>query len=174
MALLQELAERPPDRLSAVMIRQVVVLGGGSAGLLAALSLKVRLPQLSIRVVHSREIGIIGVGEGSTADLPNHLHGFISIDPADFHKRARPTWKLGVHFEWGLRPAFDYTFTKTFVGMAPGLPRLLGFYAWDDCNSLDLNSALMHEGKAFKRLPNGAPFLGRNIAYHMENADFVA
>jgi tryptophan halogenase len=156
------------------MIRQVVVLGGGSAGLLAALSLKSRLPQLTVRVVHSREIGIIGVGEGSTADLPNHLHGFIGIDPADFHRRARPTWKLGVHFEWGPRPSFDYTFTKTFVGMAPGLPRLLGFYAWDDCDSLDMNSALMREGKAFRRLPNGAPFLGRDIAYHMENAVFVS
>jgi len=156
------------------MIRQVVVLGGGSAGLLAALSLKTHLPQLAVRVVLSREIGIIGVGEGSTADLPNHLHGFLRIDPADFHQRARPTWKLGVHFEWGPRPSFNYTFTKTFIGEAEGLPRLLGYYAWDDCDSLDLNSALMHEGKAFKRLPNGAPFVARNLAYHMENADFVA
>jgi tryptophan halogenase len=158
----------------AAMIRQVVVLGGGSAGLLAALSLKIRLPQLNVRVVFSREIGIIGVGEGSTADLPNHLHGFLGIDPADFHTRARPTWKLGVHFEWGPRPSFDYTFTKTFVGSIKGLPKQCGYYAWDDCDSLDLNSALMHEGKAFKRLPNGAPFVARNIAYHMENADFVA
>jgi tryptophan halogenase len=156
------------------MIRHVVVLGGGSAGLLAALSLKTRLPQLSVRVIHSREIGIIGVGEGSTADLPNHLHGFLGIDPADFHARAKPTWKLGVHFEWGPRRSFDYTFTKTFVGSAPGLSRTLGYYAWDDCDALDLNSALMAEGKAFKRLPNGAPLIGRNIAYHMENADFVA
>lgn len=156
------------------MIRQVVVLGGGSAGLLAALSLKCRLPQLTVRVVHSREIGIIGVGEGSTADLPNHLHGFLRIDPADFHKRARPTWKLGVHFEWGPRPSFDYTFSRTFLGTTAGLSRLLGYYAWDDCDSLDINSALMREGKAFKRLPNGAPFLGKDVAYHMENADFVA
>lgn len=156
------------------MIRQVVVLGGGSAGLLAALALKRRIPQLAVRVVHSREIGIIGVGEGSTADLPNHLHGFLGIDPADFHRRARPTWKLGVHFEWGPRSSFEYTFTKTFIGTAPGVSKLLGYYAWEDCDSLDLNSALMKEGKAFKRLPNGAPLLGRNIAYHMENADFVA
>jgi len=70
------------------MIQSVVVLGGGSAGLLAALSLKAYLPKLEFRVIHSREIGIIGVGEGSTADLPNHLHGFLGIDPADFHARA--------------------------------------------------------------------------------------
>ena len=156
------------------MIRQVVVLGGGSAGLLAALALKTHFPQLAVRVVFSREIGIIGVGEGSTADLPNHLHGFLGIDPGDFHKRARPTWKLGVHFEWGPRESFDYTFTKTFVGAIKGLPKLAGYYAWDDCNGLDLNSALMHSGKAFRRLPNGAPQINRNIAYHMENADFVA
>ena len=157
-----------------LMIRSVVVLGGGSAGLLAALSLKVRHPALAVRVIFSREIGIIGVGEGSTADLPNHLHGFLGIDPADFHRRAKPTWKLGVHFLWGPRPSFDYSFTKTFVGRVDGLPRPIGYYAWDDCDSLDANTALMHEGKAFLRLTNGAPLVQRNIAYHMENADFVA
>ncbi len=156
------------------MIRNVVVLGGGSAGLLAALSLKIRVPQLSVRIVLSREIGIIGVGEGSTGDLPNHLHGFLGIDPGDFYKRARPTPKLGVHFLWGARASFDYTFSKTYVGAANGLPHLLGYYAWENCDALDLNSALMHERKAFARLQNGAPLLQRNIAYHLENADFVA
>jgi tryptophan halogenase len=156
------------------MINNVVVLGGGSAGLLAALSLKARLPRLAIRVVYSRQIGIIGVGEGSTADLPNHLHGFLGIDPADFHTRVQPTWKLGVHFQWGPRPAFDYTFTNTLSGTAPGLSRPLGFFAWDHCDSLDTNSALMHQGNAFLRLSNGAPLVPRNIAYHMENAEFAS
>ena len=157
-----------------MMIQKIVVLGGGSAGLLAALSLKARLPQLSVSVVHSREIGIIGVGEGSTGDLPNHLHGFLGINPGDFHKRAKPTPKLGVHFLWGPRASFDYTFTKTCVGAAKGLSRLVGYYAWENCDALDLNSALMHERKAFARMQNGAPLVQRNIAYHLENADFVA
>ena len=156
------------------MIQDIVVLGGGSAGLLAALSLKAALPQLSIRIVLSRELGVIGVGEGSTADLPNHLHGFLGIEPGDFHARARPTWKLGVHFLWGERRSFDYTFTKTYVGHAPGLPSNLGYYAWEDSDCLDQNSALIHAGRAFVRLPNGAPLVQRNVAYHMENVDFVA
>ena len=169
-----ELAAGERSSFNFLMIQEVVVLGGGSAGLLAALSLKARLPELKVRIVHSREIGIIGVGEGSTGDLPNHLHGFLGIDPGDFHQRARPTPKLGVHFLWGPRPSFDYTFTKTYVGTADGLPRLLGYYAWENCDALDLNTALMHAGKAFARLPNGAPLVQRNIAYHLENADFVA
>ncbi|MEO7317688.1 MAG: FAD-dependent oxidoreductase [Chthoniobacteraceae bacterium] len=156
------------------MIHNAVILGGGSAGLLAALSLKKHLPQLTVRVVHSREIGIIGVGEGSTGDLPNHLHGFLGIDPGDFHKRAKPTWKLGVHFLWGPRVSFDYTFTKTYVGAANGLSRQVGYYAWENCDALDLNSALMHERKALARLQNGSPLVQRNLAYHLENADFVA
>jgi tryptophan halogenase len=57
-------------------IDRVLILGSGSAGLLAAITLKARLPSLAVQIVRSPTIGIIGVGEGSTADLPNHLHGF--------------------------------------------------------------------------------------------------
>src|SRR3954465_11486715 len=148
------------------MTPRIVVLGGGSAGLLAALSLKKHCPHIAIRLVFSREIGVIGVGEGSTADLPSHLHGFLGIDPADFHRRVRPTWKLGVHFQWGERPAFDYTFSKTLQGRVAGLAKTFGFYACDNCDALDPNSALMHVGKASMRLPNGAPLIPRTLAYH--------
>ena len=47
------------------MIRKVVVVGGGSAGFMAALSLKTKIPRLEVVVIRSKEIGIIGVGEGS-------------------------------------------------------------------------------------------------------------
>jgi tryptophan 7-halogenase len=155
------------------MIQNIIVLGGGSAGLLAALSLQATLPRLKIRIIYSREIGIIGVGEGNTADLPNHLHGFLDIPPAAFHRRAKPTYKLGVHFLWGARPSFDYSFTKTYVAQAAGLKQHVGFLAWDHFDGLDLNCALMREGKAFARLDNGAPLVQRNLGYHMENADFA-
>ena len=52
------------------MTQRVLVLGGGSAGFLAALTLKIRLPQLQVTVLRSKDIGIIGVGEGTTALVP--------------------------------------------------------------------------------------------------------
>jgi tryptophan halogenase len=155
-------------------VRSVVVLGGGSAGLLAALTLKVRLPSLKVRLIRSSEISTIGVGEGSTVDLPNHLHGFCRLDPARFHVEAKPTWKLGVRFLWGPRPDFVYTFTYQVCGIVEGLPKARGYYCWEDFTNADLNSALMGAGRAFVRQPNGVPEIQNNVAYHIENADLIA
>ena len=54
-------------------IQSVAVLGGGSAGLMVALTLKRKLPHLQIRVIRSPDIGVIGVGEGTTAAFPRHF-----------------------------------------------------------------------------------------------------
>ena len=83
-------------------------LGGGSAGFLVAITLKRRLPELRVTVLRSKDIGIIGVGEGTTIPVLNHLHGYLGIDHAEFHRIAQPTYKLGIRFLWGPRPYFDY------------------------------------------------------------------
>jgi tryptophan halogenase len=155
-------------------IDRVLILGSGSAGLLAAITLKARLPSLAVQIVRSPTIGIIGVGEGSTADLPNHLHGFCGLDPARFHAVAKPTWKLGVRFSWGTRPQFFYTFTYQVSAQLANLPKPNGFYCWEDFANADLTAALMGQGRAFARQPNGAPDIQKTVAYHVENADFVA
>ncbi len=155
------------------MIREVIVLGGGTAGFLSALTLKIKLPQLRIRVVRSRELGIIGVGEGSTSDLPYHLHGYLGLDQTRFYREAQPTWKLGVRFLWGPRPHFNYTFTPQVSSHLEGLKKPHGFHLWDDFEDADVNSALMSRGKVFARQPNGIPEIRRNYAYHIENAWMV-
>ena len=45
-------------------IKTVAILGGGSAGFMAALTLKRKLPDLQVTVIRSPDIGVIGVGEG--------------------------------------------------------------------------------------------------------------
>src|SRR2546429_7870818 len=88
---------------------------GGKRRILAALTLKARIPTLQMTIVRSREIGIIGVGEGSTGQLTRHLHGYLAIDYEEFYKLAKPLWKLGIRFLWGVRPFFDYSFGLQFM-----------------------------------------------------------
>jgi len=158
-------------------VNRVLVLGGGSAGHLAAISLKTKLPQLDVLLVKSSALGIIGVGEGTTVSVPNYLHGYLNIDAADFVRRAQVTYKLGIKFLWGPRPYFTYTFGPQFNTKYAALSKPTGYYCADDDDSVkwsSLNAALMSTDKAFERRPNGAPGIRNDVAYHIENAHFVA
>ena len=43
-------------------VSSIIVLGAGSAGLIAALTLKRKIPGMKVQVVRSPDIGIIGAG----------------------------------------------------------------------------------------------------------------
>ncbi|MCW1887433.1 tryptophan 7-halogenase [Luteolibacter flavescens] len=160
------------------MIRSVLVLGGGSAGLLAALTLKRKLPALQVEVVASSRIGVIGVGEGTTPNVPAHLNGYLGIPERETQAALDPVFKLGVRFAWGRRDHFDYTFTgRQFAWRWPELPKTNGFYATEEPVGTDLASALMEAGKAAPRRADRYPELppmGTQIAWHLENRSFVA
>jgi tryptophan halogenase len=98
------------------MIQNVLILGAGSAGLLAAITLKKKLPQLDVRVVRSSDIGVIGVGEGTTPAIPLHLFDYLQLDKARFYAQAEPTWKLSIRFHWGPRDYFDCPFAFQLSG----------------------------------------------------------
>lgn len=158
------------------MIQSVLVLGAGSAGLFAAITLKRKLPRLSVRLVRSSDIGVIGVGEGTTPAMPKHLFGFLGLSQARFYAQAEPTWKLGIRFLWGPREYFDYTFTPQFDGQWSNLSRPNGFYADEDCRGACLTSALMESGRAFVRNPRagGGPDMSVAFGFHIENLKLVA
>lgn len=156
------------------MIRSLLVLGGGSAGLLAALSVKTHLPELRVVLVRSRELGVIGVGEGSTVGLPSFLHGYLGIEPSEFFKTARPTWKLGLRFvEWGPRSHFHYSFAPSMFLRWNGLPKLGAFYCMEDMQDANFASAMMDENRVFLRTPEGGIQMTREFGYHLENREFV-
>ncbi|QJE94836.1 tryptophan 7-halogenase [Luteolibacter luteus] len=160
------------------MIRSILVLGGGSAGLLAALTLKRKIPALSVEVIYSSRIGVIGVGEGTVPYVPSHLHHYLGLDEYEVFNAIQPVIKLGVRFTWGKRSYFDYTFTgQQHSWRWPDLPRNNGFYGFEDPTAMDLSSALMDHAKALPRRSDGVPDLpppGSNFAWHIENKLFVA
>jgi len=160
-------------------VNHVLVLGGGSAGFMAALALKSKLPALRVTVVRSKDIGIIGVGEGSTVPLTHFLHDYLGVGMKKFHETAQPTWKLGLKFlRWGSRPSFYYTFGGAQPdARLPGLRRTIGHYcndgSDDDGMVYDPHGALMASDRVFHRTPGGGPDLHASVAYHFENEKFV-
>ncbi len=156
-----------------MMVNSVLVLGGGSAGFLSAITLKMKLPQLTVTVLRSKDIPIIGVGEGTTPHVPRHLFGYLDIDPGEIHRLVQPSWKLGIRFLWGKRPHFDYTFGRQTDWHFHALPKNNGYYCEESFEYADIASSLMAHDKAFVRQPNNAPLITKDFGYHLENEKFV-
>ncbi len=154
-------------------INEVIVVGGGSAGLITALTLKRKLPAVTVRVLRSPDIGVIGVGEGTTASFPRHLFEYLGLAPKEFYDGVHPTWKLGVKFLWGPREEFYYTFAKEYEKRLPGLNRNVGFYHDDETSWVGTVSACMAHGRVFPRRPDGMPQIHNSHAFHIENIKLV-
>jgi tryptophan halogenase len=156
-------------------IRKVLVLGGGSAGFLCAITLKTKLPDLEVVVLRSKELGIIGVGEGTTNTVPYHLHDYLKLPLKSFYEIAQPLWKLGIRFEWGPRPYFNYVFGLEMDTRYKGLTKGTGHYCGDTAfDHVGYPSSLMTYNKVFYRTPNGPRVNADEIALHIENEQFVA
>ena len=87
----------------------IVILGGGTAGWMAANLFahkwadRLANNQLTVTLVESPDIGIVGVGEGSTPTL-KRFFSMLGIADADWMSQCNATYKMNIAFK-GFSPA---------------------------------------------------------------------
>jgi tryptophan halogenase len=159
-------------------IRNFVIIGGGTAGWMAAAALsKVLGPKHSIRLVESEEIGTVGVGEATVPHL-KLFNQVLEIDEIEFVKQVQGTFKLGIEFvDWG-RVGDRYVHGFGSIGHDYGL---LPFYQYwlkafragkaADIGAYSLNTAAAPRGKFMTSatdVPANSPLANIAYAYHFD------
>jgi len=103
-------------------IRNIVIVGGGTAGWMAAASFSKHLEKLNcnIRLIESEQIGTVGVGEATIPPIIDFIR-LLGINENEVVREVKGTFKLGIAYRNWTRPGdyFFHPFGPTGFGMGP-------------------------------------------------------
>jgi tryptophan halogenase len=164
-------------------IRRIAIVGGGTAGWMAAAALGHFLKPLGtvVELIESEEIGTVGVGEATIPPIINFIRS-LGMDEDEVVRASQATFKLGIEFrDWTrLGHSYVHPFGQTGYDIE-GVP----FFAWwlrarqagraGRMQDYSLMAAALAKGR-FMRPGQGptSPLRGITYALHFDAALFAA
>lgn len=162
--------------------RRIAILGGGTAGWLAANHLGYELcadPEVEITVIESADVPIIGVGEGTVPAIKTSLRKF-GISEADLLVACDTTFKNGIKFQGWLDAAkhgqghfYYHPFASPFPDGLDITPTWLEqpLRSYSDVSI----SARVAEAQRSPKQISSPPYVGEvEYAYHVNAHKFAA
>lgn len=160
-------------------IKNIVIVGGGSAGWMAAATFARFLKNnyTSITLVESEEIGIVGVGEATIPQM-QIFNKSLGLDEDEFVKKTQATFKLGIEFvNWG---AQGESYIHAFGDVGKNMEGLQFYFYWlkmfkqgkaDDLAEYTLNCVAARNGKFMRSIDAGnSPLSNIAYAFHFDAA----
>ena len=164
-------------------ISSVVIVGGGTAGWMAALSLArmVRTEPLHITLVESSQIGTVGVGEATIPGIV-HFNHQMGLEEIAFIKATQASFKLGIRFEnWSaagqqfFHPFSDFGLPIDQVAFHHYLNRLALSGQPQNFEDFSFACALARQDKFAQPHPQpSSPLADFNYAYHFDATLYAA
>ena len=163
-------------------IRQILIVGGGTAGWLTAAFLARTLGTAAggvrVTLVESSDIGIIGVGEGTFPSIRGTLNA-IGLDEARFVRECDATFKQGVNFVDWSRVGERYFHPFNAPSQRPGAPELMPYWLLGEAgdrafaDAVSMQQRVADASRAPKRASDGDWLGPMNYAYHFDAGKFA-
>ena len=105
--------------MSSLDVKNVVIVGGGTAGWMvaAAFSKILNLKKIGIHLVESEALGTVGVGEATIPHI-KYFNRLAGLNEQDFLKATNATYKLGIEFvDWGKPVSYTHLTLPTIYSV---------------------------------------------------------
>ena len=78
-------------------VKNIVIIGGGSAGWMTAAALAYKCPNIKLTLVESKKIGNIGVGESTLGHINKYMD-LLDLKDEEWMKECSATYKTSIQF----------------------------------------------------------------------------